>query len=127
MKPGFHCVRAQWIRGFMTFRRSGPARTVRLMVPEWLKCFLWSAEGSARAGNSDHASVGAGAEQGPLALVTGERGGTAELLPGFLQPAQFGQQVAAYRGQVSVGCQGRVGNQLVRDLQAPGGAVRHAG
>src|SRR5690348_14194221 len=55
---------------------------------------------SARAGNGGHAGVGAGAEQGPLALVTGERGGTAELLPGFLQPAQLGQQVAAHRGQV---------------------------
>jgi hypothetical protein len=33
------------------------------------------------------AGVGAGAEQGPFALITSERGGTVELIPGFLQPA----------------------------------------
>src|SRR5215468_6992972 len=33
MKPGIHCVRAHWIRGFMAFRRARHARTVMLMVP----------------------------------------------------------------------------------------------
>jgi hypothetical protein len=32
MKPGIHCVRAQWIRGFMTLHRVRHARTVMLMV-----------------------------------------------------------------------------------------------
>jgi hypothetical protein len=35
VKPGFHCVRAHWIRGFMTFHRVRHARTVMLMVPVW--------------------------------------------------------------------------------------------
>ena len=29
---GFHCVRTQWIRGFMTFRLARRAQTVMLMV-----------------------------------------------------------------------------------------------
>ena len=33
LDPGFHCVRARWIRGFMTFRLARRPRTVRLMVP----------------------------------------------------------------------------------------------
>jgi hypothetical protein len=33
MKPGFHCVRAHWIRGFMTFMLARRTRIVMLMVP----------------------------------------------------------------------------------------------
>jgi hypothetical protein len=33
VKPGIHCVRSQWIRGFMAFRRVRHARIVMLMVP----------------------------------------------------------------------------------------------
>jgi hypothetical protein len=33
MKPGIHCVRTYWIRGFMTFHRVRHARTVMLMMP----------------------------------------------------------------------------------------------
>jgi len=33
MKPGFHCVRAHWIRGFMTFQLAGRTRIAMLMVP----------------------------------------------------------------------------------------------
>jgi hypothetical protein len=33
MKPGFHCVRAHWIRGFMAFQLAGRTRIVMLMVP----------------------------------------------------------------------------------------------
>jgi hypothetical protein len=33
LEPGFHCVGTHWIRGFMTFRRIGRTRIVRLMVP----------------------------------------------------------------------------------------------
>src|SRR5215468_6152603 len=33
MKPGIHCVRAHWFRGFMAFRRARHARTVMLVVP----------------------------------------------------------------------------------------------
>ena len=32
MKPGFHCVRTHWIRGFMAFQLVQRARTVMLMV-----------------------------------------------------------------------------------------------
>ena len=32
MEPGFHCVRAHWIRGFMTFRLARRTRNVMLMV-----------------------------------------------------------------------------------------------
>src|SRR5262249_57567507 len=32
MKPGFHCVRTHWIRGFIVFRRVRHARTVMLVV-----------------------------------------------------------------------------------------------
>src|SRR5258705_11513396 len=38
---------------------------------------------SGRTGNGGQAGVGAGAEQGPLALVTGHRGRAAEILPGL--------------------------------------------
>jgi hypothetical protein len=34
MEPGFHCVRTQWIRGFMAFRLARRIRTVMLTVPE---------------------------------------------------------------------------------------------
>jgi hypothetical protein len=33
LKPGFHCVRSHWIRGFMTFWLVRRTRTVTLMVP----------------------------------------------------------------------------------------------
>jgi len=33
MKPGFHCVRAHWIRGFITFQLARRTRTVLLVVP----------------------------------------------------------------------------------------------
>jgi hypothetical protein len=33
MKPGIHCVRARWIRGFMAFRRVRHVQIVMLMVP----------------------------------------------------------------------------------------------
>jgi hypothetical protein len=33
MKPGFHCVRTQWIRGFMAFQLARRIRIVMLMVP----------------------------------------------------------------------------------------------
>jgi hypothetical protein len=32
VKPGFHCVRTHWIRGFMAFRLVRRIRTVMLMV-----------------------------------------------------------------------------------------------
>ena len=32
MKPGFHCVRTHWIRGFITFQRARRSRMVMLMV-----------------------------------------------------------------------------------------------
>jgi hypothetical protein len=32
MDPGFQCVRAQWIRGFIAFELARAAWTVRLMV-----------------------------------------------------------------------------------------------
>jgi hypothetical protein len=33
LKPGIHCVRTHWIRGFMPFQLTWRTRTVRLMVP----------------------------------------------------------------------------------------------
>src|SRR5215470_8725841 len=33
MKPGFHCVRTHWIRGFITFQLARRTRTVLLVVP----------------------------------------------------------------------------------------------
>jgi hypothetical protein len=33
MEPGFHCVRAHWIQGFMPFRLARRIRTVMLTVP----------------------------------------------------------------------------------------------
>jgi predicted DNA-binding protein (MmcQ/YjbR family) len=33
VKPGFHCARTHWIRGFMAFGRVRDARIVMLMVP----------------------------------------------------------------------------------------------
>jgi len=33
LKPGFHCVRTHWIRGFMTLRLARRTRIVLLMVP----------------------------------------------------------------------------------------------
>jgi len=33
LDPGFHCVRAHWIRGFMAFRLVRRTRIVTLMVP----------------------------------------------------------------------------------------------
>jgi hypothetical protein len=35
LEPGFHCVRTQWIRGFIAFQLARRARTVVLMVPAW--------------------------------------------------------------------------------------------
>ena len=32
MKPGIHCVRTHWIRGFMAFQLARRARSVVLMV-----------------------------------------------------------------------------------------------
>jgi hypothetical protein len=32
LDPGFHCVRAHWIRDFMTFQLARRARTMMLMV-----------------------------------------------------------------------------------------------
>jgi hypothetical protein len=32
LEPGMHCVRTQWIRGFMAFLLAWPARTMMLMV-----------------------------------------------------------------------------------------------
>jgi hypothetical protein len=34
MKPGIHCVRTRWIRGFIAFQLAPHARTVMLMMPE---------------------------------------------------------------------------------------------
>ena len=33
VKPGIHCVRTPWIRGFMAFRLARRTRIVLLMVP----------------------------------------------------------------------------------------------
>ena len=33
MKPRFHCVRAHWIRGFMTFQLAKQTQTMVLAVP----------------------------------------------------------------------------------------------
>src|SRR5262249_266235 len=33
LKPGIHCVRTHWIRGFMTFQLAQRTQIVRLMVP----------------------------------------------------------------------------------------------
>src|SRR5690348_12122306 len=33
MKPGIHCVRTHWIRGFMAFQLARRTRTAMLMVP----------------------------------------------------------------------------------------------
>jgi hypothetical protein len=33
MEPGFHCVRTQWIRGFMAFQLARRAQYVMLMMP----------------------------------------------------------------------------------------------
>ena len=33
MKPGFHCVRTHWIRGFIAFQLARRIRIVMLMVP----------------------------------------------------------------------------------------------
>ena len=33
MKPGIHCVRTHWIRGFMAFQLARCTRTVMPMVP----------------------------------------------------------------------------------------------
>jgi len=33
MKPGIHCVRTRWIRGFMAFELARSRQTVMLMVP----------------------------------------------------------------------------------------------
>jgi hypothetical protein len=35
MKPGIHCARTHWIRGFMAFRLARRTRTVVLMVSAW--------------------------------------------------------------------------------------------
>ena len=36
VEPGFHCVRAHWIRGFMAFQLARRVRTVVLEIREWL-------------------------------------------------------------------------------------------
>jgi len=33
MKPGIHCARTHWIRGFIAFQRARRIRIVMLMVP----------------------------------------------------------------------------------------------
>jgi len=33
MEPGFHCIRTQWIRGFMAFQLARCTRIVMLMAP----------------------------------------------------------------------------------------------
>jgi len=33
VKPGFHCARTHWIRGFIAFQLARGTRIVRLMVP----------------------------------------------------------------------------------------------
>jgi hypothetical protein len=33
LKPGIHCVRTHWIRGFITLQPTRRTRIVRLMVP----------------------------------------------------------------------------------------------
>ena len=33
LKPGIHCVRTHWIRGFMAFQRARCTRIVLLAVP----------------------------------------------------------------------------------------------
>ena len=33
VKPGFHCVRTRWIRGFMAFQLVRPTRIMLLVVP----------------------------------------------------------------------------------------------
>jgi hypothetical protein len=33
LKPGIHCARTHWIRGFMTFQLARRTRTVMLMAP----------------------------------------------------------------------------------------------
>ena len=38
MKPGIHCVRTHWIRGFMAFQLAERARAVMLMVPVCPEC-----------------------------------------------------------------------------------------
>jgi hypothetical protein len=35
LDPGFHCVRAHWIRGFIAFQLARRVRAVVLMVPVW--------------------------------------------------------------------------------------------
>ena len=41
MKPGIHCVRTHWIRGFMTFQLARSTRTVMLMVPVCPESGFW--------------------------------------------------------------------------------------
>jgi hypothetical protein len=33
LKPGIHCVRTHWIRGFMAFQLARRTRIMRLIVP----------------------------------------------------------------------------------------------
>jgi hypothetical protein len=33
LEPGFHCVRTQWIRGFIAFQLAWRTRSVMLTVP----------------------------------------------------------------------------------------------
>jgi len=35
MKPGIHCVRTHWIRGFMAFQLARRTPCMMLMVPVW--------------------------------------------------------------------------------------------
>jgi hypothetical protein len=35
LEPGFHCVRAHWIRGFMAFQLARRTRGVMVMVRAW--------------------------------------------------------------------------------------------
>jgi hypothetical protein len=35
LEPGFHCVRAHWIRGFMAFQVARRTRRVMVMVRAW--------------------------------------------------------------------------------------------
>jgi hypothetical protein len=41
MKPGFHCVRTPWVRGFIAFRLARRTRTALLMVPVRPESDFW--------------------------------------------------------------------------------------
>jgi hypothetical protein len=92
MKPGIHCARTHWIRGFMAFQLARRTRTVMLMVSAWPETLSVSGSGAGRrregyAGRwevklDNIAALAAEREQLARTPEGGSRGGGFGIAPG---------------------------------------------